>query len=562
MKTQTCLMFLCCWLAVAPRTHANPDDSGGEEQSFSVEELHAESTYLVLCAKAGGEAWINVARRLARARKSRAIVFFDTDQTEDLLPLMGELKPKIVAYVMPPQLINPHLCGELAELASRIDPDKLVDYASGYVTGVTADDATALIERTLKREDADVPIPRICTGVGHSWYDSHAVHLILASRETGHGPILKLASAGGKETIVKATADVSIVESVPDQSYQVRGLDRRLMLTPTGSSLCLIAFDSADFKTEETDPWKSSILEILVDATRWQFNGTMVVGASPLQDAWEESSTTWNDAPAFKRDAPATVSVDALTTTVRIDVTSLMDNLQHGLALYCHSSEDKSTKPLRHMHQFMSRYVEECRDQGFDGSAIEALRGSAWTQNRLEMLAPMGKGGLILFGGHGSGASSCIVDSDDLQSLEIGPSVVLNGTCFGATTHEVVSYGEAGKPHSRLRTMDPSESFALQMLRRGSLGCIGGSTKCSFGHVLPAIKLLRDEHMSLGESVRAIQNGFIENVPTESWEAGGMRPGDPGFAKIDQRRESHPTIIQYTIRTICLGDPAFVPFPE
>jgi len=376
---------------------AAPAGSEGkaEEATFSVEDLHVGSTYVVLCAQAGGEEWLGVARRLASARQARALVVFDTGRPGDLLPLLTKLAPDNVAYVIPPKLITPHLAGKLAELSSRIQPDKLIDYGSGYVTGVTAGDALTLVERTLAREAADGPIPRFCTGVGHSW--------------------------------------------------------------------------------------------------------------------------------------------------------------------------QRNERVFRHMHHIMARHVDECRERGFDGTAVEALGSDASSRNLL-LLMPLSKGGLILFGGHGSGSASCLVGIDDLKTLVIGPSIVLNGTCFGAATHRLVKYGDAKKAHGLWRAIDPKGSFALQMLRRGSLGYIGGSASCSFGHVEPAITLLRDDHVSLGQALRAIQNGFIEPVPVEHWDAGGMRPGDPGFPKIPKGDRkiglAHPTMIQYTIRTICLGDPAFVPFPK
>jgi hypothetical protein len=312
------------------------------------------------------------------------------------------------------------------------------------------------------------------------------------------------------------------------------------------------------------DPNRRALLEIPVDSSRWKFTGNMVIGVSPLESAWKEDSVNWNDSPDFDPVTRIRAPADGATKAVTADVTGLVNRMPHGIALFCHSNSDDETEfPLRHVYRHIERYVAECRQRGFEGTSIEAIAGDEWTANHLELLKPMGKGGLILFGGHGSASSSCLVTLDDLTKLEIGPSIVVSGSCYGATTHQMVSYGFETDSHREQGTIDPSESFSLRLLRLGSLGFIGGSAKCSFGHVDPAIACLRDEHKSLGQAIQAIQNKFIESVAIDSWDAAGMQPGDPGFTKIKGNiGEPHPTLIQYTIRTICLGDPAFVPFPE
>jgi hypothetical protein len=546
-----------CFQMLLTTTHAQEERSLAEA-SFSVETMNAESSYVVLCARFGGEEWLGVARNLAKARDARAVVVFDTERPDDLLPLLKQFEPEYVAYVMPPTLLSPDLAGKLAQLSSRIHPDKLIDYASGYITGLTAQDAQRLIDRTLEREAMEMPIPYVCTGIGHSWYDLQDKYLVLSSRECKEGPTLTLADAEGNSKVLTARADVTVAESFPDHNYQGVSQRQSLIVThPTGSH-SLIAFDPID-ATE----WKQAVLTVPVAPTRQKLSVQITLGVSPLRSAWTESTVTWNDAPAIDRKTVVTTEVDRTTKSVSVDVTSLLAKMQHGIALYCHATDRDMSEPLRHMYRFMSLYVDQSRARGFRGTAIEALDGDIWRRDRLNMLQPLDQGGLILFGGHGSGSNSCLVSVDDLEKLEIGPSVVLNGTCFGAATHQVVYGGDDRTPHRLLRTMDPEESFALQMLSRGTLGYIGGTAGCSFGHVLPAISLLRDDHESIGKAVQLLQNEFIDPVQVDQWDAGGMQPGDPGFPKIGpQKARSHPTLIQITIRTICLGDPAFVPFPR
>ncbi len=539
--------------------------ANGDGDSFSVEELNEGSTYVVLCARSGGEEWLDVARHLASVREARAIIRFDTSRPSDLLPTLREFAPENVAYVIPPELITSDLAGKMAELSSRMRPDKLIDYASGYITGVTAGDAIKLIDRTLAREAEGRPVPRVCIGIGHSWYNkerSVGDFLVMESRERSRGPTLRLTDEDGDFKILRATADVCLSERTPDQNFQIGGLSSRLVLSPVYGTCVLIRFDLDGEPFD--DPNRRALLEIPVDSSRWKFTGNMVIGVSPLESAWKEDSVNWNDSPDFDPVTRIRAPADGATKAVTADVTGLVNRMPHGIALFCHSNSDDETEfPLRHVYRHIERYVAECRQRGFEGTSIEAIAGDEWTANHLELLKPMGKGGLILFGGHGSASSSCLVTLDDLTKLEIGPSIVVSGSCYGATTHQMVSYGFETDSHREQGTIDPSESFSLRLLRLGSLGFIGGSAKCSFGHVDPAIACLRDEHKSLGQAIQAIQNKFIESVAIDSWDAAGMQPGDPGFTKIKGNiGEPHPTLIQYTIRTICLGDPAFVPFPE
>ena len=534
--------------------------------SFVVEELNEGSTYVVLCPLDASDPWLSVARRLGSARKARAIIRFDLSKPDAVRPILSELQPENVAYVIPPKLITPDLAGRLAELSSRIHPDKLVDYASGYVTGVTADDAMNLIDRTLAREATQTPVPRACIGIGQSWFAKEETgnrYFVMASREQRRGPTLRLTDENGDFEVLSATADVYLSQRTPDRNFQRPGLNQRLILSPGYGCSVLIDFDLPDESLAESG--RRALLEIPVDDSRWKFAGKMVVGVSPIESPWKEGLATWNHAPDFDKVTTVRAPADAATTSLTVDITSLLDRMQHGLALFHHSSpQDIEHKtPLRHMYHHMKRIVADSQRHGFDGEAIETLAGDRWMAEKPKILKPISKGGMILFGGHGSASSSCLISSHDLAALEIGPSVVINGTCYGATTHTMVNYGLDADKHREVGRIDPTESFSLQLLRHGSLACIGGSAKCSFGHVDPAVALLRDQHKSLGQAIQHIQNQFIESVQVDTWEANGMQSGDPGFASIDRNSEdAHPTLIQYTIRTICLGDPAFVPFPE
>jgi len=533
-----------------------------QAQSCLVKELNKGSRYVVLCAQGGGQEWYSVARCLAGYRKAASIVHFNVNRTRDLQPYLKKIQPENVAYVVPPTLITPHLAGKLAELSSRIRNDKLINYASGYITGITAKDALALVKRTITLEKRGKGLPRTCSAVGHSWYRmNRGRYLMLFSRESGKGPKLILTTTGGRKSSLEARADVMIAESNPDFNYQRGGRRTSLMVAMGDASRSLIRFDLKRGKKV-----KKAVLEMQVDASRWRLGGRMVLGASPVTGSWKEESVNWNNAPDCDRERVAKTEAGPATRTIRLDLTAMMANLKNGVILHCLPSGEQDNKNLlRHMYFLMQKRVETCKSKGFEGQAIEALHGKTWSETAVKKLSCFKKGGIILFGGHGSGTVSCVVGKKELEKIDIGPSVVFNGTCFAAATHRIVKFAYTGKKHSLMRTIPPEDSFALIMLKKGSVGYFGGTGSCSFGHVNPGIEMIRDRHFSLGRTIQTIQNHFIKQIPARRipktfWEALSHRPGDPGFEKATGI--THPTMIQYTIRTICFGDPAHVPYPE
>ena len=485
-------------------------------EKLKVVELRGEARYIVACAMSGGSDWLAIAEQLAHGRSARSLIIFDTSSPHDLLPHLQEQQPEYVAYVIPPKLITPHLAGQLAEISSRIDEDPLVDFASGFVTGITPEDALHLVQRTLDRESREVPIPRICTGIGHSWRDqTKAPLLMLQSREAGRGATIKLRSKAGNSRTVRVTADAFVSSRFPEQNYQAERLASRLFVSPNDGRTLL------RFESFEADAWDTAVLTIPL--LRRQAPGqTFPVVVSPLTAEWEEDVVTWNRCPMLAGSDSKTSSVRAGATQVQIEVTSVMDQLEHGLAL--HSTNNGSPRRLRHMYFAMQRLVNETQRKGFEGQTIEAVENDQWKHHKADWLRSLSRGGLLFFGGHGSGSSTCLVASRDLQSVSAGPFVVINGTCFANATHEITAHGYAPSRHRRIEVIAPEDSFALQLLRAGALTSIGGTGKCSFAYVDPAIALLRDQHQSVGQALQAVQNGFIERVAVDAWSAHAMRP--------------------------------------
>ena len=124
--------------------------------------------YLVLAAFAADDPFDAAARVLAEHHHA-AIVRFDP---ADLEPLRAELvarAPRNVALVMRPEQIGFGLQRRFLQLATEVDRDPFVDFAFGYVTGRTAEDAVALAKRGVARQARPVAgVATVAGGVEHS----------------------------------------------------------------------------------------------------------------------------------------------------------------------------------------------------------------------------------------------------------------------------------------------------------------------------------------------------------------------------------------------------------
>ena len=302
MNGPTRILLVYVALSTCILSAAEPPVLDGEpDASFSVHWLNEASTYVVLCARSGDDSWAKVADRLAEVRKARAVVTFDENQPQDLLPLMRKLAPENVAYVIPPRSITPHVCGQLAELSSRIHADNKIDYASGYITGVTSKDALKLIDRTIAREKLETPIPHVCTGIGHSWkQETRRPFIALRSREYGNGPVLKLIDHTDKTTTVDAVADTTLMDALPDKNC---GDSFGMTVAPGIGTRSLIRFDPREIG--DVSQWKIAILEVPVRGKLVSCQ-QMMIAACPIEKPWGEMTVTAKNAPKFHKAQTAT----------------------------------------------------------------------------------------------------------------------------------------------------------------------------------------------------------------------------------------------------------------
>ncbi len=122
------------------------------------------SDYVVLAAFAPTDPFDAAAQKLAEHRHA-PIVRFDPADLSGVRQALAQAAPRNVALVMRPEQIDFAFQRRFLQLATEVDDDPFVDFAFGYITGRTADDAVALVTRDIERQPSAEP-PRLATVAG------------------------------------------------------------------------------------------------------------------------------------------------------------------------------------------------------------------------------------------------------------------------------------------------------------------------------------------------------------------------------------------------------------
>src|SRR5262249_50672336 len=83
---------------------------------------------------------------------------FDPGKVEALLPALKKLAPRNVALVMTPAEIEYGFQRRFLEMATRLDDDPFVDFAFGYFTGATGEEAQAFVRACLAAPEKGRPV--------------------------------------------------------------------------------------------------------------------------------------------------------------------------------------------------------------------------------------------------------------------------------------------------------------------------------------------------------------------------------------------------------------------
>ncbi len=112
--------------------------------------------YVVATDRAEADPAYAAVRRLAEHRKG-TIVRFRPGEWASLQARLAALRPRHVAFVLPPEVIDLNLHRSILALACRLDADPFVDFAFGYVTGDTPQRMIEMVEHGIRVEAEGLP---------------------------------------------------------------------------------------------------------------------------------------------------------------------------------------------------------------------------------------------------------------------------------------------------------------------------------------------------------------------------------------------------------------------
>lgn len=106
--------------------------------------------YVVLSGVPEGDPYDKAAARLAAHHGAGKIVRFDPEKPESALAALKEAAPRNVAVVVRPEQIDVNSVRRFLRMATQVDADLFVDFAYGFITGATPEDALAFVETIIR----------------------------------------------------------------------------------------------------------------------------------------------------------------------------------------------------------------------------------------------------------------------------------------------------------------------------------------------------------------------------------------------------------------------------
>jgi len=113
--------------------------------------------YVVLSGVQPDDPYHKAALRIAEHHDAGAVVPFDPADPQTALAALRKAKPRNVAVVLKPEHIDVNFVRRFLRMATQVDDDLFVDFGYGFITGATAEDAVAFVERIIEAEAAEQP---------------------------------------------------------------------------------------------------------------------------------------------------------------------------------------------------------------------------------------------------------------------------------------------------------------------------------------------------------------------------------------------------------------------
>jgi len=117
--------------------------------------LSASADYVVLTGFDDDDPYHEAARLLAAHHGTEHLIRFDPAKPDEVLPALRRIAPRHVAIVLRPEQIDVDSVRRILRMAAAVDDDPFVDFAFGYVTGATAQEAAAFVRNIVKASKED-----------------------------------------------------------------------------------------------------------------------------------------------------------------------------------------------------------------------------------------------------------------------------------------------------------------------------------------------------------------------------------------------------------------------
>jgi hypothetical protein len=164
MKTSRAILFgVLVLTAVHVSTHCAAADPKGDLDTNYV---------IVLDETPGGQPFKPAAEALGKLRAPATLVPLTPSGLGPVFEKLKQLKPKYVAFVVPPGRIEDNFVGEVFQRASRLDDASELDFAYGYITGATSEDAVTLVRNTGRAEKERASIPKTFVAIGQTFAEA------------------------------------------------------------------------------------------------------------------------------------------------------------------------------------------------------------------------------------------------------------------------------------------------------------------------------------------------------------------------------------------------------
>ena len=120
--------------------------------------------YVVLTNLDKKDPYFEAAQTLADAHQG-TIIRFRPDKVEIIRAKVAKADPRYVAVVLRPEDIDINLQRYMLKLSTSMDDDPFCDFAFGFITGATAEDALTMVKRSMKAQKNGLPKTMVSASV-------------------------------------------------------------------------------------------------------------------------------------------------------------------------------------------------------------------------------------------------------------------------------------------------------------------------------------------------------------------------------------------------------------